>query len=46
LESPDDVACGGGDGAGCFPLDTGGVETCLISGEGCLKIQGSELSCN
>jgi hypothetical protein len=31
---------------GCFPLDTDGVETYLASKEGCLKIWGSELSCN
>jgi hypothetical protein len=45
LERPDEVAYGGGGGVGCFPLDTAGVGTCPISGEGCLKIQGSKLSC-
>jgi hypothetical protein len=44
-EGPDETACGGGGGAGCFPLDTGGVGTCC-SGECGLEIQGSELSCN
>jgi hypothetical protein len=38
LESPKNVACSGGGGAGCFPLDTGGVETCPVSREGCLEI--------
>jgi hypothetical protein len=46
LESPKDVAHGGGSGMGCFPLDIGGVGTCLGSGEGCLEIQGSKLSYN
>jgi hypothetical protein len=38
LKSPEDVARGGGSGASCFPLDTGGVEAYLASGEGCLEI--------
>jgi hypothetical protein len=38
LESPNEVAHGGGSGAGCFLLDTSGVGTCLTSGEGCLEI--------
>jgi hypothetical protein len=38
LEGSDDIACGGGGGVGCFPLDTDGVETYLASKEGCLKI--------
>jgi hypothetical protein len=46
LERPDEVACGGSGSVGCFLLDTGGVGTCLISGEDCLEIQESELSCN
>jgi hypothetical protein len=46
LERPDEVTHGSGGGAGCFPLDTGGVGTCLVSEEGCLEIRGSELSCN
>jgi hypothetical protein len=46
LESPNDMAHSSGGGAGCFLLDIGGVGTCLVSGEGCLEIQGSELSCN
>jgi hypothetical protein len=41
LESSDEVAHGGGGGVGCFPLDT-----YYVSGEGCLKIRGSKLSCN
>jgi hypothetical protein len=46
LESPNDMAHGSGGGAGCFPLDIGGVETCLAFEEDCLEIQGSKLSCN
>jgi hypothetical protein len=38
LESSNDVAYSSGGGAGCFLLDTGGVETCLASEEGCLEI--------
>jgi hypothetical protein len=38
LESPDDTAHGNSDSVGCFPLDMGGIGTCLISGEGCLEI--------
>jgi hypothetical protein len=38
LESPKDVARSSGGDAGCFPLDTGDVGTCLVSREGCLKI--------
>jgi hypothetical protein len=43
-EGPDEIACGGS-GAGCFPLDTGGVGTCC-SGECGLEIQESEPSCS
>jgi hypothetical protein len=46
LESSEEVACGGGSGVGCFSLDTGGVGVYIDSGEGCLKIRGSKLSCN
>jgi hypothetical protein len=41
----DDTACGGGGGACCFPLDTGGVGTCC-SGECDLEIRESKLACN
>jgi hypothetical protein len=46
LESPNDMACGDDDSASCFPLDTGGVETCHSVRECGLGIRGSELSCN
>jgi hypothetical protein len=35
----------GGGGAGCFPLDTGGVRICC-SRECGLEIRGSKLSCS
>jgi hypothetical protein len=44
-EGLDETARGGGGGAGCFPLDTGGVGICC-SGECGLEIQESKLSCN
>ena len=34
-----------GGGAGCFPLDTGGVGSGLGSGDGSLEILGSTLAC-
>jgi hypothetical protein len=46
LESPNDVACGGSGDMGCFSLDTGDIEICLASREGCLEIWESELSYN
>jgi hypothetical protein len=44
-EGLDEMIRGGGGGAGCFPLDIGGVGTCC-SGECGLEIRESELSCN
>jgi hypothetical protein len=46
LERPNEMAHGSGGDMGYFLLDTGGVGTCLVFGEGCLEIQESELSCN
>jgi hypothetical protein len=37
-EGPDEMAHGGGGGAGCFPLDIGGVGTCCSAGECDLEI--------
>jgi hypothetical protein len=37
-EEPDEMVCGGGGDAGCFPLDTSGVGTCYSAGECGLEI--------
>jgi hypothetical protein len=46
LERPDEVACSGSGGVGCFPLDTSSVGAYLVSREGYLEIWESELSYN